>query len=213
MSVPLSAEDLRATAGLASFVEDIERVVARESDPHPIAAAVQARLPGLLADPDFLAPEYREPWPDHYRSHLLVVAPSRRFSVVSMVWLPEQVTPIHDHICWCVVGVLQGLERERRYSLHEGRHERTADGQDGERWLVPLDEDTVTPGHTCALIPPDENIHLVRNAGDGLAISIHVYGEDIAVYGSSINQCFGDLPIRPGDTSGAPVAWRRVLFK
>ena len=206
MSVPLSAEDLRTTAGLASFVADIERVVASERDPHPIAAAVQARLPELLADPSFLAPEYREPWPDRYRSHLLVVAPTRRFSVVSMVWLPGQVTPIHDHICWCVVGVLQGLERERRYSLHE----RPADG---ERWLVPLEDETVTPGHTCALIPPDENIHQVRNAGDGLAISIHVYGENIAVYGSSINQCFGDLPIRPGDTSGAPVAWRRVLFK
>lgn len=207
MSSPLTVEELHATAnvGLASFVEDIEHVVAREMDPHPIAAAVQARLPELLADPSFLTPEFREPWPDRYRSHLLVVAPSKRFSVVSMIWMPGQVTPIHDHICWCVVGVMQGLERERRYSLHEDNG--------GGRWLVPLDEDTVTPGHTCALIPPDENIHQVRNAGDSLAISIHVYGEDIGVYGSSINQCFGELPIREGDTSGAPVAWRRVLFK
>ena len=207
MSTSLSAEELgaEATPGLASFVADVERVVAKEHEPHVVSAAVQARLADLLADPAFLAPEFREPWPDRYRAHLLVVAPSRRFSVVSMVWLPGQITPIHDHICWCVVGVLQGLERERRYSLHE-------DGV-GERWLVPGEEDTVTPGHTCALIPPDENIHQVRNAGDSLAISIHVYGEDIEVYGTSINQCFGELPIRPGDASGSVVAWRRVMFK
>ena len=207
MSTPLTAEELRAaaTAGLASFVDDIERVVATEDDPHVVAAAVQSRLPALLADPSFLAPEYREPWPDRYRSHLLVVAPSRRFSVVSMVWMPGQVTSIHDHICWCVVGVLQGFEREQRFSLHENAA--------GERWLAPLEEDGVTPGHACALIPPDENIHQVRNAGDSLAISIHVYGDDIEVYGSSINQCFEELPIRPGDLSGTPVAWRRVNFK
>lgn len=201
-SLDVAGSSSIATAGLAAFIADVEAIVAAESDPHRIAAGVQARLPRLLADPDFLAPEQREPWPDHYRPHLLAVAPSRRFSVVSLVWLPGQVTPIHDHICWCVVGVLQGLEKEQRYTLHEGA--------DGVRWLVPLAEEIVPPGNTCALVPPDENIHQVRNAGTDLAISIHVYGDDLTTHPSSINQCFDDLPIRPGDLSGNPVAWRRV---
>jgi predicted metal-dependent enzyme (double-stranded beta helix superfamily) len=201
-SLDVAGSSSVATAGLAAFVADVEAIVAAESDPHRIAAGVQARLPRLLADPNFLAPEQREPWPDHYRPHLLAVAPSRRFSVVSLVWLPGQVTPIHDHICWCVVGVLQGLEKEQRYTLHEGA--------DGGRWLIPLAEETVPPGHTCALVPPDENIHQVRNAGADLAISIHVYGDDLTTHPSSINQCFDDLPIRPDDLSGNPVAWRRV---
>lgn len=204
MSIPLNAEGVApaTTAGLASFVADVEALVAIEQDPDLIAAGVRTRLARLLADREFLAPCYREPDPAHYRSHLLAVAPSRRFSVVSLVWLPGQITPIHDHICWCVVGVLQGLEREQRYSLHEGK--------DGERWLVPLADEAVAPGSTCALVPPTENIHQVRNAGDTLAISIHVYGDDIGLYGSSINQCFDELPIRLGDVAGAPVAWRRT---
>lgn len=203
MTTPLNAEATSTpmTAGLAAFVADLEALVASEQEPGTIAAGVRARLTRLLADPDFLAPCYCEPDPEHYRSHLLAVAPSRRFSVVSLVWLPGQITPIHDHICWCVVGVRQGLEREQRYTLHEG--------DDGTRWLVPLADEVVNPGDTCALVPPEENIHQVRNAGDTLAISIHVYGEDIGLYGSSINQKFDDLPVRAGDLSGSPVAWRR----
>lgn len=204
MSSSLDVEGNRAivTADLAAFIADVEAVTAAEQDPHRIAASVQGRLPGLLAEPGFLAPEHREPWPDRYRPHLLAVAPSRRFSVVALVWLPGQVTPIHDHICWCVVGVLQGLEREQRFGLREDAS--------GARWLAPLGVEAMLPGHTCALVPPDENIHCVRNAGDTLAISIHVYGEDIAVCGSSVNQCFDDVPIRAGDHTGSPVAWRRV---
>jgi 3-mercaptopropionate dioxygenase len=193
---------------LIDFVADIEALVAAQTDPHVITAAVQVRLLTLLGRKDFLTPEQQEPDAAHYRSHILAVAPSRRFSVVGLVWLPGQVTPIHDHICWCVVGVVQGIEREDRYGLR-------CDGIDA-LWLVPVGGETLTAGHTCALVPPEENIHRVCNAGDDLAISIHVYGEDIERYKSSINQCFDSLPIRSaeeGATVGAGVAWRRVRWE
>lgn len=196
---------LQIETPLADFVADIEALVAAEEDPHRITAGVQRRLARLLAGPEFLTAEQREPDPKHYRSHLLAVAPSRKFSVVGLVWLPGQVTPIHDHICWCVVGVLQGTEREQRYGLRAE--------ESGEHFLVPEGGETLTAGHTCALIPPEENIHQVRNAGDDLAISLHVYGEDIGVYGSSINQCFDELPVRAEDAGGAPIAWRRMVWK
>jgi 3-mercaptopropionate dioxygenase len=196
---------LQVETPLADFVADVEELVAAEGDPHLITAGVQARLARLLAGPEFLTPEQREPEPTHYRSHLLAVAPSRRFSVVGLIWLPGQVTPIHDHICWCVVGVLQGVEREQRYGLR-------ADNA-GSHFLVPEGGETLTAGHTCALIPPQENIHQVRNAGDDLAISLHVYGEDIGVYGSSINQCFDELPVHAEDAGGVPIAWRRVRWQ
>src|SRR5215472_11995245 len=152
-----------AIATLAPFIDDVEALVAAERDPRQVAAGVQARLPLLLAHPDFLAPRFREPDPQRYRTHLLAVAPSRQFSVVSMVWLPGQMTPIHDHLCWCVVGVLQGLECEQRYSLRERA--------DGKRWLVPVDEEDLSPCQATALVPPEENIHEVWNGGQEVAIS------------------------------------------
>ncbi len=202
ISVPKSQTALR------TFIDEVEALIASEADPHRITDGVRRRLATLLQFPEFLAPEQREPDPGHYRTHLLAVAPSRKFSVVALVWLPGQITPIHDHICWCCVGVLQGLEHEQRYSLHQATQDESRD-ESGNQWLVPLDVDVLTAGHTCELVPPEENIHQVRNAGDDLAISIHVYGDDLDVWGSSINQCFDALPVRD-DRSGAPVAWRRV---
>jgi predicted metal-dependent enzyme (double-stranded beta helix superfamily) len=187
---------------MTAFIKDVERLVlADEQDAHQVALGVQERLQALLCQPGLLAPACREPDPDHYRSHLLAVSPSRSFSVVSLVWLPGQITPIHDHISWCVVGVLEGLESEKRYALRQG--------PGGDRWLAPLEESALRPGHTSALVPPAENIHQVRNAGDRLAISLHVYGADLEVWGNSINQCFDAVPVRAGDLSGECVPWRR----
>jgi predicted metal-dependent enzyme (double-stranded beta helix superfamily) len=192
---------IQVPTALEAFIAEVEALVAAERDPRRVTDGVQRQLTHLLVAHDFLLPEQREPDPERYRTHLLAIAPSRKFSVVALVWLSGQVTPIHDHICWCCVGVLQGLEHEQRYSLHQNAA--------GEQWLVPLEVDVLTSGHTCALVPPEENIHQVRNAGQDLAISIHVYGDDLAVWGSSINSCFDALPVRD-DRSGEPVAWRRV---
>jgi predicted metal-dependent enzyme (double-stranded beta helix superfamily) len=186
-------------------VEDVERLLdAHERDfaPDLVVQAVQWRLTTLLASEDALEPADRVPWAAHYRPHLLTVAPSRRFSVMALIWAPGQVTPIHDHICWCVVGVLEGLEREQRFSLRQN--------EDGQRWLAPTADVMVNPGEISRLTPPEENIHQVRNAGDALAISLHIYGADISVCGSSVNQCFDALPIR-ADTGATPrvvINWR-----
>jgi predicted metal-dependent enzyme (double-stranded beta helix superfamily) len=187
---------------IPAFVADLDRAIAAEPDPHQVAQAVQARLRRLLDTPDLLPPEYREPDPEHYRSHLVAVAPSGAFSVVSLVWLPGQFTPIHDHICWCVVGVLEGSERETRYHLR-------ADDA-GACWLQPAGNETMAHGVTCALVPPEENIHCVRNAGATLAISLHVYGANFAgdANHSSVNECFDHLPLRD-DAQGSLVPWRR----
>ena len=45
--------------------------------------------------------------------------PDGCFSVVALVWRPGQY-PIHDHVTWCVIGVLQGAEYEELFALREG---------------------------------------------------------------------------------------------
>jgi 3-mercaptopropionate dioxygenase len=148
------------------FVHDAEALI---EDPHAIAA----RLGGLLEQDGWLAPEHQLPGTDTYRQHLLHVSPSRRLSVVALVWRPGQRTAIHDHVSWCVVGVYRGVERETRYRL-------LGDG------LKAVDTIQAYPGHVEALVPPAENIHRVEARGEGLTISIHVYGADIERLGSSV---------------------------
>jgi 3-mercaptopropionate dioxygenase len=156
----------------ASFLHDAERLI---DDP----AAIGERLRPLLATDGWLAPEHQLGSRDGYRQHLLHVSASRRLSVVALVWLPGQRTPIHDHVSWCVVGVYRGVERETRYRLSDRR-------------LHPVGTIEARAGHVEALVPPAENIHRVTAAGPGKTISIHVYGADIERLGSSIHRRFDD---------------------
>src|SRR5262249_7405773 len=57
---------IQSPPALAAFIAEVEALVAAEHDTHDLAQAVEERLSQLLADPDFLAPEYREPSPDCY---------------------------------------------------------------------------------------------------------------------------------------------------
>jgi 3-mercaptopropionate dioxygenase len=165
----------------ASFVDHAE---AHLDDPHAIAD----RLALLLGEPGWLAPEHQLPGIDTYRQHLLHVSPTRRMSVVALVWLPGQHTPIHDHVSWCVVGVYRGIEQEIRYRLVEAA---------GREYLEPAGSVLARPGHVEALVPPAEDIHSVTAAGTEMAVSIHVYGADIEKLGSSIHRRFDDVPVLP----------------
>lgn len=143
---------------------------------------------------------HRLGWPDRFRTHVIHVAPDGDFSIVVVVWQPGPTTPIHDHVSWCVVGVYEGEEEEISYRLYEG---------DGESFLVKHEVEVAHPGQVTTLLPPEEDIHRVTNAGTETAISIHVYGADIGRLGSSINHVFDGLPALPDPGDAHRVAWRR----
>src|SRR3954451_4090596 len=122
---------------LTDFASDAERLL---DDPH----AIGTRLGALLAHDRWLAPEHRVGNAEHYTQHLLHVSSCRRLSIVALVWLPGQRTPIHDHVSWCVVGVYRGVETEHRFRLVENG---------GYRRLVPVGMVQATAGHVEALVP------------------------------------------------------------
>ena len=87
-----------ASRDFDDFTRDAVRLI---DDP----SAIAERLRPLLGADGWLAPEHQEGSEEGYRQHLLHVSPCRRLSVVALVWLSGQRTPIHDHVSWCVVGV------------------------------------------------------------------------------------------------------------
>lgn len=186
---------------LQTFVEAVNHVRKVTDRPSSIASGVASNLKMLLDKPSFLEERFREPGENEPRSHIIYVSPDKAFSIVSFVWRPGQVTSVHDHVCWCVVGVLQGIEEETRYILKQDKQ--------GNKWLEAVTNNTVRPGHTCALVPPDEDIHQVKNAGGDVAISIHVYGANIEERGTSINHRFDSYPILPTGRPGEYVSWRK----
>jgi predicted metal-dependent enzyme (double-stranded beta helix superfamily) len=118
------------------------------------------------------------------RGRLLHVEPDGTFSIQAIVWPAGRVTRIHDHVTWCVFGVIQGAVDEELFTL---------DGS-GD-FLIPTGGTTNATGTVNGFAPPGD-IHRVATSGDRTAISIHVYGTDLSRLGSSSLRYY-DLPVRP----------------
>jgi len=145
-----------------------------------VAAALRANLP----DPAAILPfSLRRGDPAGYQSHLLYAEPDGSFSISAMVWMPGQQTMIHDHVAWCVTGVLQGREYEEVFALADGGR------------MLRLAARNVNPAGAVSGFAPPGDIHRVRNTGDTVAISMHVYGADISRLGNSIRREY-TLPVR-----------------
>jgi 3-mercaptopropionate dioxygenase len=174
------------TPPVAALAEDITAIMKRDRPAIEIARDVAAAVGRKLATPGLLTPEQQTHSDESYRQHLLYVDPDGRFSIVSLVWMPGQETVIHDHVSWCVVGVHQGNEEETLYRYVEN-------GVD-EPYLAQYAHSVNQGGTTSFFVPPGD-IHKVCNSSDQKVISIHVYGADIAVLGSSVRRRY-DLPVR-----------------
>jgi predicted metal-dependent enzyme (double-stranded beta helix superfamily) len=168
---------------LDGLVTAIRATVSRHADWQQTAELVAGALRRHLPSPDVLTGGQAGD-PDSLRSQLLYTEPNGTFSIMAIVWRPGQVTRIHDHVTWCVFGVIQGVEDEELFAL-----------DDGGECLVPVGRNRNTTGDVGGFAPPGD-IHRVRNAGDHTAISIHVYGTDLSRIGSSVRRYY-DLPVRP----------------
>jgi predicted metal-dependent enzyme (double-stranded beta helix superfamily) len=164
------------------LVTAIRTATQRHADWPRTAALVADELRRHLPGPEILTRAERAGDPDEYRCHVLHAEPDGTFSVTAMVWRPGQVTPIHDHVTWCVFGVLQGVEYEELYTV-------SADGGS----LTEVGRNEGVRGAVGGFAPPGD-IHRVRNSGHEVAISLHVYGADITRLGSSVRRIYA-LPV------------------
>jgi predicted metal-dependent enzyme (double-stranded beta helix superfamily) len=137
------------------------------------AQLVAERLRRHLPSPDVLTAEQRLGSPDDYCAHTLHVEPDGSFSIIALVWQPGQVTRVHDHMTWCVFGVIQGVEHEDLF--------------DADLNVIGSSDNHV--GDVSGFAPPGD-IHRVHNTADATAISIHIYGTDVTRIGSSVRRYY-----------------------
>jgi 3-mercaptopropionate dioxygenase len=183
---PASAQLVAAHDRLKALVEAVRSITEKAPDPADAAGRVSAAVRDNLPTHEVLSAGQLAGQPERYSQFILHVAHDGLFSVVALVWRPGQVTPIHDHVSWCVVGVVRGTELETRYTLRE---------LDGRAYLEETENLENPAGHVCGFAPPGD-IHSVRNGGSSAAMSIHVYGADIRQLGTSIRRRY-DLPVCP----------------
>jgi 3-mercaptopropionate dioxygenase len=169
----MTATETRPGTQLTQLVAAVRTVLDPQAGWSETAQLVSEQLRRHLPTPDVLTAEQRLGSPDGYRSHALHVEPDGAFSIVGLVWRPGQVTRIHDHLTWCVFGVIQGVEHEDLF--------------DADLNEVGRSDNHV--GDVSGFAPPGD-IHRVHNTGDTTAISIHIYGTDVTRVGSSVRRFY-----------------------
>jgi len=159
--------------GLQDYVRDLGAVLDRRPAMPVIIREVSALTKKLVADDRWLDERFRVASADHYTRHLLHKDPNNRFVVLSLVWLPGQATPIHDHSCWGVMGLVEN-------SLEENCYSRLDDGSRADFAELQQSRGTdVGKGSVAYLLPPYEEIHRIGNVSGKPTVSLHVYGRDL----------------------------------
>jgi 3-mercaptopropionate dioxygenase len=159
---------------LAAFTRDLDRIVEEEaSDPAKLVRRAQPLLQQMLADMSWLDPRCTEPGGERSVQYLIHRHPRNAYTITATVFPEGYCTSVHDHTVWGLIGLWRGEEQEERFV-------RVDDGSQTERAeLRPVGTVLNTAGSVTWLVPPDQEIHRIRNLSPIPSLSIHVYGGDL----------------------------------
>jgi len=158
------------TPVVRDFLGAVRAAIESSSSPEDACDAIRPRFAELLANADWLPPQFQAPAPQSgmgggIGQWLLYRAGDGSLSLFALVVPPEAATPVHDHLAWGLVGLYRGTQDEEVYAETGGGLE-----------LVERRE--LRPGDFYALIPPTDDIHRVRTTSDEPSVSIHLLTND-----------------------------------
>ena len=145
-----------------------------------LAHAVTAALESVVSEPEWVPADRRRASHDNYARHVLHGDAAGRYSILSIVWNPGQMSPIHAHLTWCAVAVYRGTLSETFF-------------RDDSVGATPVAIRTVTrTARTLSFDRPLTAIHRLANDGLETAISIHVYGLGPDRITTGVNRIYGE---------------------
>jgi 3-mercaptopropionate dioxygenase len=161
------------SAALERFISEADARSRRQPDPADCVLALAPLMLDLIEQAGtFLEPRHYRSDPRAYTRNLIYDAADQSLSLYSIVWLPGQWTPVHDHGSWGVVGVVEGVLEERSYvrlSPDRGADE----GIDLARGGTIL----LRHGSVTSFVPNPDHIHVTGVPAERpRAVSLHLYG-------------------------------------
>lgn len=172
------------SAKVAELLRRLDQAVAGADEQALCRNVKQVLIEVVTSGEEFLEPPFLVPAPDRYARRLLHRDPAGRYTVVIMVWDRGQGTPLHDHAgMWCVECVYRGRIRVTSFDLE-------TDSQAERLQFTPESVVLAGKGEAGHLIPPFE-YHMIENADETPAITIHVYGGEMT-------RCHAFFPVDGG---------------
>lgn len=140
--------------------------------------ALEPHFAALLKKENWLPENFAQPNPNSglgggIGQWLLYRSQERSLIIFSLVIPPYEITPVHDHLSWGLVGLYQGKQEETVYR-------RVDSGElEGQAQLETVGTYQVKTGDIYHLLPPDNDIHSVKATTVFTpSISIHLMGND-----------------------------------
>jgi predicted metal-dependent enzyme (double-stranded beta helix superfamily) len=164
---------------LRIFIETCESIICDVEKAADRVTAIAPLMQSLAADADnFLSADHFHSDLEHYARNAIYIAPSGNLSLFALVWLPGQWTPVHDHGCWGVVGIVRGVLEERSYMSATGNIT-AASGIRLKRGGVIL----LNPGSVSSFVPNPDHIHRTGVPQEReTCVSLHLYGRNMNSY-------------------------------
>jgi 3-mercaptopropionate dioxygenase len=158
------------TPTVRAFIASVRAAIAGAGSPAEACDAIRPGFAELLADPEWLAPEYARDAPESgmgggIGQWLLFRAGDRSLTLFSLVVPSRAQTPVHDHLAWGLVGLYRGTQDEEIYEPGGGA-------------LALRERRALVPGDLYALLPPRDDIHRVRTTSPETSVSIHLLTND-----------------------------------
>ena len=161
------------TSALKDFITEAAARSHLRSSPADCVLALAPLMLDLIDQAGtFLEPQHYRGSATGYTRNLIYDAPDESLSLYSIVWLPGQWTPVHDHGSWGVVGVVEGVLEERNYvRLSPDR------GADTDIELVRGGMILLCQGAVTSFVPNPDHIHVTGVPTERpRAVSLHLYG-------------------------------------
>jgi predicted metal-dependent enzyme (double-stranded beta helix superfamily) len=188
----VSVEFLLDTPVVRTFVGQVADAIAAASSPREACDAIEPAFTTLLADSEWLPPEFREPAVESgmgggIGQWLICRAHDGSLSFFALVVPPGAATPVHDHLAWGLVGLYDGTQDEEVYAFRDDV-------------LELVERRALAPGDFYALIPPHDDIHRVRTTSATTSVSLHLLTNDTGcVWRHAYDPSSGDVrPFRSG---------------
>jgi 3-mercaptopropionate dioxygenase len=158
------------TPRVRAFVTSVRAAIAAAATPEEAIASIRPGFADLLADQEWLPPEYAAAAPESgmgggIGQWLLYRAGDGTLSLFSLVVPAGSATPVHDHLAWGLVGLYRGTQDEDIYAQRNGA-------------LELVEQRKLAPGDFYALVPPRDDIHRVRTTSAETSVSIHLLTND-----------------------------------
>ena len=153
---------------LYRFLTDLEDILTTIEGDRLRLDAIRPLVRQLLNNNPWLLTEYSPPDPElGWSVTMLYDEPSFPLTVQSVVWLPGQISPIHNHGTWGLVALISGQEKNTLWQEIYQSNSISEIKQVGELIL--------NPGDIISFLP--NTIHHVEALGNEPSISFNLYGE------------------------------------